>query len=215
MTLRQGYEYMLRQTPAAAISIREDFATRKEEFDIEILPASDRRRFSHDSTRDLNFYLDKSPGRYLPVETFPPVLHRFKVYNNTIMTVSTPDLSRVDPRVADAYRDLGRAVMAGVPAARGGGFDVYLHGKRLAWVKEACEPGALRREFWLKLYPADAGRLPDHHRKRGYFVISVRGVRFDSKCLGAARLPDYPLARMRLGQSVPGGGLLWEVEAPL
>ena len=215
MTLRQGYEYMLRQTPAAAINIKEDFATRKEKLDIEVLPAADRRRFSHDPTRDLNFHLDQSPGRYLPIETFPPVLHRIKVYNNTVMSVSTPDLSRVDPAVADEYRALHRAATAGASAARAGGYEVYRHGSRLAWVKEACEPGALRREFQLKLYPADPGRLPAHHRKRGYFIISVRGARFDSKCLGATRLPDFALVRARLGQSVPGGDVLWEVEVPL
>ena len=215
MTLRQGYEYMLRQSPAAAINIREDFTTRKEKFIIEDLPAANRRRFSHDPTRDLNFYLDQSPGRYLPIETFPPVLQRLKVYNNTMWTVSTPDLSRVDPAVAVAYRALHRAATAGAPVARGGGFDVYRHSQRLAWVKEICEPGALRREFQLKLYPATPGRLPDHHRKRGYFITSARGARVDGKCLGAARLPDFALARARLGQSVPGGGLLWEVEVPL
>ena len=215
MTLRQGYEYMLRQTPPTAINIKEDFATRKEKFDIEILPAADRRRFSHDPTRDLNFYLDKNPGRYMPVEVFPPVLYRLKVYNNTIMTVSTPDLSRVDLAVADEYRVLHRAATVGAPTARAGGFNVHLHGKRLAWVKDACEPGALRRKFRLKLYPADANRLPDHHRKRGYFELVVRGARFDGKCLGAARLPDYPLAQVRLGQFVPGGGMVWETDIPL
>ena len=130
-------------------------------------------------------------------------------------TVSTPDLSRVDPAVAVAYRALHRAATAGEPAARARGFDVYRHGQRLAWVKEICEPGALRREFQLKLYPADPGRLPDHHQKRGYFITSARGARVGGKCLGAARLPDFALARARLGQSVPGGGLLWEVEVPL
>ena len=210
MTLRQGYEYMLRQTPVAAINIKEDFVTRKEKFDIEVLPAADRRRFSHDPTRDLNFYLDKSPGRYLPVKTFPPVLHRFKVYNNTVLTVSTSDLSRVDPAVADEYRALHRAATAGEPVARAKDFDVYLHGNRLAWVKEACEPGELMSPFRLALYPVDARHLPDHHQIRGYFELSVRGVRFDGKCLGARRLPDFALARIRLGQPEK-----WETEVPL
>ena len=210
MTLRQGYEYMLRQAPATAINIREDFATRKDKFDIEVLPVANRRRFSHDPTKDLNFYLDKSPGRYMPVETFPPVLHRLKVYNNTVLIVSTPDLARIDPAVAAAYRALHQAATAGKPAARAGGYEVYRHGSRLMWVKEACEPGALRREFQLKLYPVDEGRLPDHHRRRGYFIISVRGARFDDKCLGAARLPDFALTQARLGE--PGR---WETEVPL
>ena len=190
LTLKQGYEYTLRQTP------------------------SRRPLPTHDPSRDPDFYL---AGRevdlwlsHLPDDPFPPVLHRIKVYNNTIWSVSTPDLSRVDPAVADEYRALHRAVTAGTPAARAGGYEVYLHGKRLAWVKKACEPGALRREFQLKLYPANAYRLPDHHRKRGYFELSARGVRFDGKCLATARLPDFALTWVHLGQR---GG--WEVEVPL
>ena len=84
---------------------------------------------------------------------------------------------------------------------------MHLHGKQLAWVKEACEPGALRHEFQLKLYPMDSGHLPDHLRKQGYFEFSVRGVWFDGKCLGATRLPDFALARIRLWQSGLGRGV--------
>ena len=235
MATRQSYEYMLRQTPAGAINIKRKYLdTTSHNM---ILPAADRRRFTHDLSRDPDFYLrdpdfylaGRDPDFYLrdpdfystgrgvdlwlshqPKTPFPPVLHRIKVYNNTIMTVAAPDLSRVDPAVAAAYRALHRAATAEAPAARGGGFEVYLHGGRLAWVKEACEPEALMREFRLDLYPADAGRLPDYHRKRGYFELIARGVRFDGKCLGMARLPDFALARARLSQ--PGR---WEVEVPL
>ena len=186
LTLHQGYEYMLRQTPAGA------------------------RRLIRDPNRDPDFYL---VGRDIDVwsshDLFPPVFHRRKVYNNTLWTVSTPDLSRVAPAVADAYRALHRAATAGEPAARAGGYEVYLHGKRMAWAKEACESGALRREFRLNFYPANADRLPERLRKRGYWTIRVRGVRFDGKCLGATRLPDFALARVRLGQ--PGK---WEVDIP-
>ena len=184
LTLHQGYEYMLRQTPASA------------------------RRLIRDPNRDPDFYL---VGRDIDVwsshDLFPPVFHRRKVYNNTLWTVSTPDLSRVAPAAADAYRALHRATTAGEPAARAGGYEVYLHGKRMAWVKEACEPGALARKFLLKLYPANADRLPEASPETGYWTIRVRGVRFDGKCLGATRLPDFALARVRLGQ--PGK---WEVE---
>ena len=192
-TARQSYEYLLRQTPAGA------------------------RQFIRDPSRYPDFYLiDRGTTRWqnsLSFDLFPPVLHRVKVYNNTMSTVATPDLARVDPEVAEAYRALHQTATAGAPATRAGGYEVYLHGKRLAWVKEACEPGALRREFLLKLYPANAYRLPDDRRKRGYWTIRVRGVRFDGKCLGAARLPDFALARARLGQSAPDGK--WEVEVPL
>ena len=214
MMWRQGYEWLLKETPEAAINMRPRRVDASANINpnVRILPPAARNRFTYDPKRDPDFYLGGSGNtstRQSPLlkAPFPPVLHRFKVYNNTMLTVATPDLSRVDPAVADEYRALHRMATAGEPAARAGGFDAHLHGDRLAWVKEACEPGALMRKFQLALYPADAGRLPAHHQKRGYFTISASGVRFDGKCLGAARLPDFALTRIRLGQ--PGK---WETE---
>ena len=216
MAMRQGYEYLLKQTPFAAINIEKEYfetgILRHLSWSRLILPTADRHRFTHDPSRDPEFYLDirgNAIQSNLPEDPFPPVLHRIKVYNSTIVTVSTPDLSRVDP-AAEAYRALHRAATAGVPVAHASGYEVYRHGSRLAWVKEACEPGALRHEFQLDFYPADARRLPVHHQKQGYFEFSVRGVRFDGKCLGAMRLPDFALTRARLGQRER-----WEVEVPL
>ena len=209
MAQRQGYEHILRQMPASIINMKQRgraSSPRQINIHMQILPAAARNRFTHDPSRDPDFHLSNPLRKNLPKEIFPPVLHRLKVYNNTIVTVSTLDLSRVDPAVADAYRALHRAATAGEPAARGGGFDVYLHGSRLVWVKEACEPGALILPFQLAFYPADADR------KRGYFGLNTRGARFDGKCLAAARLPDFALARIRLSQ---GGEEPWEVEVPL
>ena len=211
MAMRQSYEHLLRQTPAAAINLEKKYLISRLNLSKMILPAADRRRLTYDPKRDADFYLSGSTRQsFLLKEPFPPVLHRFMVYNNTVLIVSTPDLSRVDPALADEYRTLHWVMTAGEPGARAGGFDVHLHGNRLAWVKEACEPGALRREFLLKLYPMDSGRLPESRRRWGYFEFYARGVRFDGKCLGAARLPDFALSRIRLGQ--PGK---WEVEVPL
>ena len=214
MAMRQGYEYLLRQGPTAAINLENKYFLSRLVYGIFILPAADHHWFTYDRSRDPDFYLSGSGNTsaklsFLPKDTFPPVLHRFKVYNNTVLIVSTPDLSRVDPAVADEYRTLHRAAVAGAPTARAGGFDVHLHGDRLAWVKEDCGPGELMSPFRLRLYPADADRLPNHLRKQGYFEFSVHGVRFDGKCLGAARLPDFSLTRIRLGQAEK-----WEVEVP-
>ncbi len=210
MAMRQSYEHLLRQTPTAAINLEKQYLISRLNLSKMILPAADRHRFTHDPSRDADFYLNGSTRQsFLLKDPFPPVLHRFKVYNNTMLILSTPDLSRVDPALAEAYRDLHRAATAGEPVARAGGFDAHLHGNRLAWVKEDCEPGALRREFLLKLYPADPGRLPESRRRWGYFEFYARGVRFDGKCLGARQLPDFALTRIRLGQ--PGK---WEVDIP-
>ncbi len=217
MMLRQAYEYLLKEAPETAINMRPRKVDALADINrnVQILPATVRNRFTYDPKRDPDFYLDgsgiTSRRQILLLEDpFPPVLHRFKVYNNTIMTVATPDLSRVDPAVADEYRALHRAATAGEPVARGGGFDVHLHGDRLAWVKEACEPGALRRPFRVKLYPVEARFLRHPHQEQGYIEFEVHGVRLDDKCLGAARLPDFALARIRLWQWKK-----WEVEVPL
>ena len=205
MMWRQGYEWLLKEAPEAAINIRPwTFPAPADiNHNVRILPAAARSRFTYDPDRDLDFYLvinTRNPAASVLKDFFPPVLHRFKVYNNTMLTVSTPDLSRVDPAVAVAYRGLYRAATAGEPVARVSGYEVHRHGSRLAWVKEVCEPGALTHPFRLRLYPADMRRLPAHHQRQGYFELSIRGVRFDDKCLGAARLPDFALARARLGQ---------------
>ena len=201
MAMRQGYEYLLRQTPSTAINLGKNHFISRLMWGAIILPAADRRQLTYNRSRDPDFYLSGNARRiFLLKDPFPPVLHRLKVYNNTIMTVSTPDLSRVAPAVAEAYRALHRAATAGEPVARASGYEVHRHGQRLAWVKEACEPGELMSPFWLALYPADAGRLPESRRRRGYFMLGTLGVRFDGKCLGAARLPDFALARARLGQ---------------
>ena len=214
MMLRQGYEWLLKETPEAAINMvpRRVEALANINRNVQILPLAARNRFTYDPKRDPDFYVGGSgntSARQSLEDPFPPVLHRFKVYNNTMLTLSTPDLSRVDPAVADAYRALHRMATAGEPAAREGGFAVHLHGNQLAWVKEACEPGALRRPFRLRLYPVEARFLRHPHQGRGYVEFQVHGVRLDGKCLGARRLPDFALTRIRLGQAGR-----WEVEVP-
>ena len=111
MMLRQGYEHILRQASTSTINMRP-----RVNRNVQILPAAARSRFTHDPVRDPDFYLASNtinPPPSMLKDSFLPVLHRFKVYNNTVLTVSTPDLSRVDPAVADAYRALRRATMAG------------------------------------------------------------------------------------------------------
>ena len=219
MVVRQGYEHILRREPASIINMRPRQSSWADiNRNVQILPPAARNRFTHDPNRDLDFYLGGSARlaeRFLPTDPFPPVLHQIKVYNNTMLTVATQNLSRVDPAVADEYRALHRAATAGAPVARESGYEVYLHGDRLAWVKEACKPGELLFPFRLAFYPADPGRLPEPRQRWGYFELDARGVRFDGKCLGARRLPNFALARARLGQYAHGGGVAWEVEVPL
>ena len=215
LAMRQGYEYALRQAPSApAINLKKSLARSMEDqptHNVRILPAPARARLTYDPTRDPDFYL----GNFPLDDYFPLVLHQIKVYNNTIMTVATPDLARVDPAVADEYRALLRAATAGEPVARESGYEVYRHGSRLAWVKEACEPGALMRLFWLAFYPVEASRVVPHRQRQGNNIKMISGVRVDGKCLGAAQLPEYAVSRVRLGQRRGEGRELWKVEVPL
>ena len=208
LAMRQGYEYALRQAPSSpAINLKSLAKSMKDPiiYNVGILPAPARARLTYDPARDPDFYLSNFPLD----DYFPPVLHQIKVYNNTVMTVATPDLARVDPAVADEYRALLRAATAGEPVARESGYEVYQHGSRLVWVKEACEPGTLMRKFQLAFYPVDASRASPHHQRQGNNVKLVYGARLDGKCLAAAQLPEYAVSRVRLSQ-----GKRWEVEVP-
>ena len=214
MAMRQGYEYALRQAPSSPAINLKSLATpigtplQGLVRNVGILPAPARARLTYDPTRDPDFYL----GGFALDDYFPPVLHQTKVYNNTIMTLATPNLARVDPAVADEYRALLRAATAGEPVARESGYEVYRRGSRLAWVKEACEPGELLRLFRLAFYPVDASRVSPHRQRQGNNVKLVSGARLDGKCLGAAQLPEYAVSRVRLRQRSDEGGKLWETE---
>ena len=214
LAMRQGYEHALRQAPSSpAINLKSLTKSMEDPiiYNVGILPASARARLTYDPTRDPDFYL----SNFALDDYFPPVLHQIKVYNNTIITVATPDLSRADPAVADEYRALLRAATAGEPVARESGYEVYQHGSRLVWVKEACEPGTLMRKFWLAFYPVDASRVSPHRQRQGNNVKLVYGARLDGKCLGAAQLPEYAVSRVRLGQTRGEGREPWKVEVPL
>ena len=217
MAMRQGYELALRHAPSAPAINLKSLATPIGDplqglvRNVGILPATARARLTYDPTRNPDFYL----GGFALDDYFPPVLHQIKVYNNTIMTVATPDLSRVDPAVADEYRALLQAATAGEPVARESGYEVYRHGSRLAWVKEGCGPGELLRLFRLAFYPVDASYVSPHRQRQGNNVKWVYGAQLDDKCLGAARLPEYAVSRARLRQRSEEGGALWETEVSL
>ena len=214
LAIRQGYERALRQAPSSpAVNLQSLAAPIGNPLqglvrNVGILPAPARARLTYDPTRDPDFYL----GGFALDDYFPPVLHQTKVYNNAIMTLATPDLARVDPAVADRYRALLRAARAGEPVARESGYEVYRRGQQLAWVKEACEPGELLRLFRLAFYPVDASRVSPHRQRQGNNVKMVYGARLDGKCLGAARLPEYAVSRVRLRLRSEAGGGVWEVE---
>ncbi len=177
-------------------------------------PESERRRFRLDPATDADYYVivrvgwDVSPpGLLAPL--LPPVIYNRKVYNSTIMSVATPDLSQFAPAVADTYREIYRAAARREPALRAD-FNFYLDGKTLTLVNEDCPPGALSRPYRLRVYLLDLDRLPAMYRSDGHIPVRLYGVRFDGKCLMQATLPDYEIARIvvvRAGEILSEGYL--------
>ena len=117
------------------------------------------------------------------------------------------------------YRAAYDAIVAGgygEPAARAA-FDVYRHGGRLAYLKEPCSAADTDARFFLHVYPADAADLPEERGQYGFdnliFGSKFPGAAWDGKCVAVARLPDYPIARIRTGQFVPGSGeRIWQAD---
>ena len=126
--------------------------------------------------------------------------------------------SRVLPHLAEY-----RAIKSGgyrEPAARGN-FEVYRSENRLIYIKAQCSATDREAKFQLHIIPRHTADLPAERRQYGFdnldFRFSDLGTVLDGDCAAIATLPDYPIQRIRTGQSLrPGGELahLWRVEFP-
>ena len=172
----------------------------------ELLRADDRERLIR--TRDFRsgdrnfFFLPVPAGRC------PGGPHDVRVYAITLRCV-------VDP--VAYFGAARRQALAGEPVARAR-YDVYRAGRGLTWVRDGCpaeevEEGA--PDFFLHVYPRDAGDLSALRAQQGYdfdnldWVPRAGAVRIDGNCVAVALLPDYPIARVRTGEEG-----LWSAEAP-
>ncbi len=107
-------------------------------------------------------------------------------------------------------------LIAGVEDARpvvSGGFDVYLDGNRLVYVKEDCGAEDVGARFFLHLYPVDEAALPDPRRPHGFdnldFAFEAHGRRAGGRCAAVRLLPGYELASVRTGRYAPGQDPAW------
>ncbi len=105
--------------------------------------------------------------------------------------------------------------LADAPAARAGGFDIYVNGGTLTYIKRGCGESDTRGRFFLSAFPAAAADLPQSARDAGRehealnFNFDASGEIFDGGCVISRRLPDYPIDRIETGQWIPGEGHLW------
>ena len=100
-------------------------------------------------------------------------------------------------------------------------FDVYLNGKTLIYVKDACREDDTEAAFSLALYPVDQSVLPAESGRHGFqnldFSFYESGIRRSGgACVSITQLPDYDIARIHTGQYIqrPNGSFeqLWEGE---
>ena len=104
--------------------------------------------------------------------------------------------------------------LSGEPAARSG-FDIWLDGDTLTYVKQNCDDADTRGRFFLSIFPADLDDLPQPARDAGHehqslnFDFARHGALLDGRCVIIRRLPDYEISRIETGQWVQGEGELW------
>ena len=131
----------------------------------------------------------------------------FRIYNNTALSLLALNLAEVDEATTKPYRDLHQSLAASEPVVRAN-FDVHLRERTLYYIKEKCRPLDTRAYFMLHIVPMDEDDLLERRRQYGFadmeFPFGWTGVRFDGNCLAAMRLPNYDIARITIGQSIPG-----------
>ncbi len=220
---REGLEHLLHRYPAVPVllgtGIQHSSYIRHNRL---ILPKASRR-FIPEARTLLGDFQMIDHQRYLQLglggPLFAPSLYTRRIYHNPILTVTAPNLTRVDAATVAAYRAVYRAVTAGVQVGRAV-FDLYLEGPTLTWVKAACGPVDMRGFFSVWVFPVDMADLPRRRRKRGFerlfFELGRYGVRVDGRCLIRLPLPAYPIRAIEAGQMVPSTGAdLWRVAIPL
>ena len=118
---------------------------------------------------------------------------------------------------AAALRGVVRWARARQPTARGG-FDVYLDGKTLTYIREPCARDQAQASFFLHVTPRNRRDLPRTRRHAGFDNLDFRwadaGAWFDGRCVARARLPDYDVTDVRTGQYGESASALWTVEFP-
>ena len=203
---REGIQYILDSHPGEAIHLQWRRASEDAKLVLATFSESERRRFRHDSKADADYWVIDRKHLVVSPPGLPPTIYNRKVYNNTIMSVATPDLSRFATAVADGYRKLYRETVRQEPILRTD-FDFYLNNRILTLVNENCPPGALTGPYILRVYPAGESYLTQWRNYIGserHLIVYMYGVRFDGKCLMQATLPNYDIALL----AVAGAGVI-------
>ena len=96
-------------------------------------------------------------------------------------------------------------------------FQVQRRGRHwLVYGKDACTAEDREARFFLHIVPVDRDNLPADRQEHGFdnwdFRFESSGGVINGRCVVERRLPTYPIASIRAGQYIEGGGKLWEGE---
>ena len=218
VSLPQGMQYLLERYPDATVKVLDAPQVVR---NLTIFPAAERERIALSEDRAADFHVGNDGNMRARAMASEPAVYTIRAYGSDLLAVVAPRLvwgDGVRPG-EDAYRAAYRAVTAaGNPAARSD-FEVYIGDGALYYVKDDCAPADTAARVVLHLYPVDKGDLPAYRREYGFdnrsFNFDWRGGYFDGKCITQEPLPDYPVARIRTGQWIPGEGNIWQAEFPV
>ena len=142
-----------------------------------------------------------------------------RIDGDCVAVVHLPDYPIAAIRTGQYAPEWAEGVRRGVadvePAARAR-FTVWLDGRALTYVRDACTEEDAAARFFLHVQPVDAGDLPVGREGSGFdnldFDFHWRGAfTGDGGCALVVNLPDYPIASVRTGQ-YDGSGQRWAVE---
>ena len=121
---------------------------------------------------------------------------------------------RIAYDIPAALRTLLRDVVLPPPREKGelvarSEFDIYLHGNRLAFVKQPCAPADVEPRFFLHVIPSDENDLPEHRRQNGFDNLDFRfgghSLLQSGLCVAIRYLPNYDIAKIATGQFTDKG----------
>ena len=209
---RQLFEHLLVRYPDGALNVWPRHIRRAQ-----ILPSSDSERFVFTERSEADFYFYRRIHHWRDTPA-PPMFHSVQAYGSAIAYILAPK--------SDAYRDHYRAeyndAQANGTLLARADFDIYTHNGALYYLKENCEPppADANSKVFLHTFPTDPADLPAHSRELGFenrdFWLDEHLEFLDGKCILKQSLPDYPIARIRTGQSAAAdGGDGWRADIDL
>ena len=213
VSIRQGMEYLLERHPEATPYVLDRAWLKGRHL---VVPGAERIVKSDGWAAD--YHLGTQRNMQVRGMALGPAVYARRAYGGEYMAVVAPRLvwgGSVRPG-EDVYRAAYKSLTAAESPAARADFDVYIHDGALYYVKDNCVPGDTEARVFLGLYPADRADLPAYRRQFGFdnrnFDFAWRGGFFDGKCITQEPLPDYPIKRIRTGQSIAGSGAIWLVE---